>query len=878
MIKSITVTNEKGESLFMDLYNPYDTGIVITNITGIGPQKATLNTTDLVTVDGSVLNSARVSTRNIVFSFQLLPDSKTNLVETVRHRVYQYFPLKSLVTLKFVTDHRELEIQGYVESDEPDIFKKDETVQVSILCTNPWFYIDFSDMPMSGAIAKFQFPFSNESLYDPLIEFGNALERNTMWIEYKGDVETGAIFRLILNRGTATGIKLESITTGDVMEIDTSFIGEMMGDEKKMNYYLTYGKAESFNGYIYAMEYYASRFDGNDWYFSYVIPEPYYSVCILVPYNGYLYIIKGGYNPKVYRFNGSTFTYVYTFGRSFWGAAGAVFEGKIHTIGGDDIYKELNNEQFGYWAYLKHGIYNGASSDTYTETLPYNFYDGSAITGNDGLLHIFGSDEEHPDYDYEVSGLVFRSDTQIYVENKAFCKTPIPHEPSLIIPYDNRYQAIVYNGALYLLGGPTGIYFYKYDSSGWTALPDLPRMFKGKCAACVFDSKIYIYGGNDGAGHVNNYLFVWDGYRWEEVLHDGSKATPPSLGNCSLVVFGNILYAIGGNNSDSNWYYSKSVYRVDFTSYEGGTIFTCVRIGSLPVKSADSFCWSDIVVKDRNVYAILDDGRLYRGTLSRTSCSWTVVTPALGFDTFLLLYRNEIYAYSLPNGMHILEGNSWKKVADVVDSFDEHKGPKSAVVFNNNLCLMDTDHYIPIKNCKMHYTYDGSSWTQATDLPYDYWCGSTVLYDGKIHILGGGNGKNSHYMYNTDTHTWTFVSSLPYPHIRGDAAVYDGKIHLLGGSEDGTEYNHYMWDGNSWKTNKDSKLQPGDQLYLSTVPGNKYLQGYRNGEYYNVLSALPKITDWIRLIKGDNIIKFSATSGEDNVSIEASYRELYEGV
>ena len=37
MIKSVTVTNYLGESLKMELTNPYDSGIAITDITGIGP-------------------------------------------------------------------------------------------------------------------------------------------------------------------------------------------------------------------------------------------------------------------------------------------------------------------------------------------------------------------------------------------------------------------------------------------------------------------------------------------------------------------------------------------------------------------------------------------------------------------------------------------------------------------------------------------------------------------------------------------------------------------------------------------------------------------------------------------------------------------------
>ena len=130
MLRSITVTNFLGESLFLDLFNPYDTGLIITSITGIGPAKANVNTTELAVSDGSIYNSARVTQRNIVFNFNLVEDPVTNLVEDVRQRTYKYFPLKKLLTLTFETDNRVAEIQGYVETNEPDIFQQEETAQI----------------------------------------------------------------------------------------------------------------------------------------------------------------------------------------------------------------------------------------------------------------------------------------------------------------------------------------------------------------------------------------------------------------------------------------------------------------------------------------------------------------------------------------------------------------------------------------------------------------------------------------------------------------------------------------------------------------------------------------------------------------------------
>ena len=71
MIKSVTVTNYLGESLLLELSNPWEVGIAITKIEGLGPVKASINSTEISSGDGARFNSARISTRNIVFTFRI---------------------------------------------------------------------------------------------------------------------------------------------------------------------------------------------------------------------------------------------------------------------------------------------------------------------------------------------------------------------------------------------------------------------------------------------------------------------------------------------------------------------------------------------------------------------------------------------------------------------------------------------------------------------------------------------------------------------------------------------------------------------------------------------------------------------------------------
>lgn len=167
MLKAVTVTNFKGESLRMELSKPEETGLLIYNITGIAGPTASINSTDMATVDGGRFNSARAQTRNIVLTLAFVdpPEIKHHGVESSRHKSYKFFPSKKPLTLYFETDERIIVIDGYVENNDVSIFSKDEYAQISIICTDPYFRsvqpteLVFTSTDPSGG---FEFPFENE--------------------------------------------------------------------------------------------------------------------------------------------------------------------------------------------------------------------------------------------------------------------------------------------------------------------------------------------------------------------------------------------------------------------------------------------------------------------------------------------------------------------------------------------------------------------------------------------------------------------------------------------------------------------------------------------------------------------------------------------
>lgn len=173
MIKSITITNHLGESILLELNDPYKTGFAITGINGLGPVKATVNFTELATNDGAIDNSARLGTRNIVFSFLFIPNPT---IEDVRLQSYKYFPVKKNITILIETDNRKCWTIGRVESNEPNIFSDKEGCQVSILCSSPYFYSTKTNSVTFWKVRPaFKFPFKNNWLkkYEPITDSSN---------------------------------------------------------------------------------------------------------------------------------------------------------------------------------------------------------------------------------------------------------------------------------------------------------------------------------------------------------------------------------------------------------------------------------------------------------------------------------------------------------------------------------------------------------------------------------------------------------------------------------------------------------------------------------------------------------------------------------
>lgn len=236
MIYSFTVTNYLGDTIKLTLREPASSGFLIKSVTGLGPVKANINTTEVATNDGSKFNSARLTQRNIVFQLAFVDTINGESIEDVRQKSYKYFPTKKNVDIVIETDNRYVKTTGYVESNEPNIFNSQEGTQISIICPDPYFYTAgengdiitefYSITPM------FEFPFSNECQLSDMDEanivFSEIQARAAGVITYYGDTEIGIVIR-IHAVGEATNISIYNTDTREVMRIDTGKIEKITG-------------------------------------------------------------------------------------------------------------------------------------------------------------------------------------------------------------------------------------------------------------------------------------------------------------------------------------------------------------------------------------------------------------------------------------------------------------------------------------------------------------------------------------------------------------------------------------------------------------------------------------------------------------------------
>lgn len=185
---TLKVKNSTGDVLNLSSNPNY----IVYKVDGLTPVKATINSSVNSTQDGSVINSTRVESRNIVIYMTI-----EGAVEENRINLYKYFTPKREIILYFSNDTRDVYIEGVVELIECDLFTNKQIAQISIICSKPYFKdIDVLTTSFSDISKLFEFPMDVPEIG---VELSSVNVNIRKTILYAGDVETGINIKLFAN-------------------------------------------------------------------------------------------------------------------------------------------------------------------------------------------------------------------------------------------------------------------------------------------------------------------------------------------------------------------------------------------------------------------------------------------------------------------------------------------------------------------------------------------------------------------------------------------------------------------------------------------------------------------------------------------------------
>lgn len=222
----IKVENHLGDTLILD------NDFIVTNVEGLTPPGATINTSSIATVDGTFFNSSFTNERNIVLT--IVPEIID--VEKARLILYRFFKPKYKIKLFFKTKYREVYIEGYGETFEGPLYEQKQSFQISIICPRPFFKDVNDNSHIQNMIAnEFEFPFH---IPETGLEFGTIQTSVESEILNRGEETTGLVIHMIA-KAAVVEPTIYNRTTGELFTIaiemkkgDEIIINTRVGEKK----------------------------------------------------------------------------------------------------------------------------------------------------------------------------------------------------------------------------------------------------------------------------------------------------------------------------------------------------------------------------------------------------------------------------------------------------------------------------------------------------------------------------------------------------------------------------------------------------------------------------------------------------------------------
>lgn len=200
MLAKLEIRNRQGSLLVLP-FEDVENGLIVTEITGLDPTKATLVSTSVAGQDGAQHQSSKREARNMQIKLDLEADYQTTSVRSLRQRLYTFLMPKTEVSLRFYESLGSyVDIQGVVEDFQAPLFTRDPEATITLQCFDPDF-IDPSPFSESGLTVS-----------------GTTLTMTD--VPYLGSVESGFLFTMDLDRPATTFTIVHQTPNGDTYTLD----------------------------------------------------------------------------------------------------------------------------------------------------------------------------------------------------------------------------------------------------------------------------------------------------------------------------------------------------------------------------------------------------------------------------------------------------------------------------------------------------------------------------------------------------------------------------------------------------------------------------------------------------------------------------------
>lgn len=182
----LILENKNGDQLTFGMNSPF----TITEISGLNPPTATINTNPIALMDGERFNSSKLNMRQINVAFAIDVEAAKNRIE-----IFKVLKSKEWIRLFYKSEFRDVYIDGYIQSIDITYFAMKQICTCVILCPSTYFKGAQAIVnDLSTLIDAFHFPFAGTAARN--LVFGYLDPVTSVSIDNVGLVDCGLIITI----------------------------------------------------------------------------------------------------------------------------------------------------------------------------------------------------------------------------------------------------------------------------------------------------------------------------------------------------------------------------------------------------------------------------------------------------------------------------------------------------------------------------------------------------------------------------------------------------------------------------------------------------------------------------------------------------------